>query len=173
MRLSTIVVTVILLAAGTALATPHGKPGLWTITSTMKMANMPQIPPEALAAMKARGMKIPGSGEPMVTQMCMTQDDVNADPAARMRAQHDENCTPHVVSQTANSITTDIVCHGTMEGTGRSQISWRGDSHYEGSYEFKGTMHGQPNQISTHYTGDFVKADCGSVKPFKAPPSQH
>jgi hypothetical protein len=147
MRLSTIVVTVILLAAGTALATPHGKPGLWIITSTMKMANMPQIPPEALAAMKARGMKIPGSG--------------------------DENCTPHVVSQTANSITTDIVCHGTMEGTGRSQISWRGDSHYEGSYEFKGAMHGQPNQISTHYTGDFVKADCGSVKPFKAPPSQH
>ncbi|HEY0266794.1 MAG TPA: DUF3617 domain-containing protein [Rhizomicrobium sp.] len=164
----------VLIAAGAAwAATPHGKPGLWTITTTMHMANMPQIPPEALAAMKARGMKMPGMGEPTTTQMCMTQEEVNTDPAARMQAQHEVNCTPHVVNQTATSATTDIVCHGTMEGTGRSEISWRGDGHYEGNYEFKGTMHGQPNQISTHYTGDFVKTDCGAVKPFRSLPSPH
>ena len=33
-----------------------------------------------------------------------------------------------------------------MEGRRPSQISWRGDSHYEGTYSFKGIMHGQPNE---------------------------
>ena len=49
----------------------HGRAGLWTVTSTMEMKNMPQMPPEAMAMMKARGMPMPGA--PFTTQMCMTQ----------------------------------------------------------------------------------------------------
>ena len=53
-----------------------------------------------------------------------------------------------------------------MEGVGRSQMNWRGNEHYDGSYSFKGTTHGHAQDMSTHFTGDFVKADCGAVKPF-------
>lgn len=147
-----------------ALAMPQGKPGLWTITTNMKMAAMPQMPPEVMEMMKKRGVNMPGAG-PIVTQMCMTADHPALDRPPNMDREGIK-CTPKVLNQTMNSATTEIVCHGTMEGTGRSQISWRGDSHYEGSYSFTGSMHGQPNNMSSTYTGDWVKADCGSVKPF-------
>jgi hypothetical protein len=48
------------------------------------------------------------------------------------------------------------------------QMSWRGNEHYEGTYNFKGTMQGRPQEMTSHYTGDFVKADCGTVKPYTA-----
>ncbi len=157
----------IILVPAAALAA-HGRPGLWTISSTMQMANMPQMPPEAMAMMKARGMKIPGmGGSPIVTQICMTQEQVNTDklPAVNNR---EENCTNKILSQSAMSVTAETTCHGRMEGVGRMQISWRGNDHYEGNYSFKGTMRGHPQEFSTHYTGDFVKTDCGSVKPYTA-----
>lgn len=168
-----VIVTAGLLIAGTALAfaMPHGRPGLWSISTTMQMADMPPIPPEAMAMMKARGIKMPGmDGEPVVNRICMTDQDVKEGAAAlqRMRQQHDVDCTPRVLSESAGAVTTEITCHGAMEGVGRSQITWQGDSRYEGSYNFKGTMHGRPSSISTHYVGSFVKSDCGDVKPFRA-----
>lgn len=161
----------IILLPAAAIAMPHGKPGLWTISTTMKMANMPQMSPQMLAMMKARGIKMPGmGGEPMVSQMCMTPDDVKEGAAAQQRLHnaHGVDCTPRVVRETASSVMTEITCHGGMEGVGRAQISWRGDSHYEGDYSFKGAMHGHPNEMSSHYVGEFVKSDCGAVKPFRA-----
>jgi hypothetical protein len=142
----------------------HGKPGLWTISSTMQMANMPQMPPEAMAMMKARGMSMPGMGGPIVSQICMTPEQVNGDIPPSMH-RDGENCTTKLLSQTATSMKADVTCHGRMEGVGHSEMTWRGNEHYEGTYSFKGTMEGRPQEISTHFTGDFVKADCGAVKP--------
>jgi hypothetical protein len=147
-----------------AVAVPKGKPGLWNITSTMKMANAPQLPPQVLEMMKKRGM--PGMGEPTTSQICVAANAPSADAMTRMQNQHGITCTPHVISESATSATTEVTCQGTMEGTGRSQISWRGDSHYEGSYSFKGSMRGHPQEYSTHYVGDWAKSDCGAVKAF-------
>jgi hypothetical protein len=63
----------------------------------------------------------------------------------------------------------EISCHGHMNGTGHVKVSWRGMEHYEGTYNFKGVMDGRPQEMSTHYSGDFVKSDCGSVRPYMAP----
>jgi hypothetical protein len=156
----------IVLLPAAALAVPKGKPGLWNITSTMKMANAPQLPPQVLEMMKKRGM--PGMGEPTTSQICVAGDAPSADAMTRMQNQHGINCTPHILNETATSATTEVTCHGTMEGTGRSQISWRGDNHYEGSYSFKGSMRDHPQEYSTHYVGDWAKSDCGAVKPFSA-----
>jgi hypothetical protein len=159
------------LIAAAVLLTPaaawagHGRAGLWNISTTMEMANMPQMPPEALAMMKSRGMQIPGMGKPFISQICMTPEQVTTDRMPAMNHQ-EINCTPKILSQTASSVTTEITCHGTMEGVGRSQMNWRGNEHYEGTYSFKGNMHGHVQDMSTRYTGDFVKADCGAVKPF-------
>jgi hypothetical protein len=148
----------------------HGKAGLWNVTSSMQMANMPQMPPEAMAMMKSRGMKMPGMGQPMTSQICMTQEQVNGDvpPAMHNRG---ENCTAKLVSQTASSMKSEVTCHGRMEGMGHAEMTWRGNEHYEGTYSFNGTAEGRPQNISTRYSGDFVKADCGAVKP--APVMSH
>ena len=163
---SATITTAIIMLPAAALAAPKGKPGLWTISSTMTMANAPQLPPQVLEMMKKRGM--PGTGQPTTSQICVAANANSPDAMARMQNQHGVNCTPHVVSETATSATTEITCHGTMEGTGRSQISWRGNSHYDGSYSFKGSMRGHPQDMSTKYTGDWASADCGTVKPFSA-----
>ncbi len=154
----------LILIPALALAAPHGKPGLWTITSTMTMANAPQLPPQVMEMMKKRGM--PMMGQPTTSQMCMTAEQVNS--GADVLKNHPVDCTPRVLHETANSAETEVTCHGMMDGVGHSRISWRGLDHYEGSYDFKGTMHGRPNDMSTHYTGDWVKSDCGAVKPFDA-----
>lgn len=162
-----------LIAAGLVLAPAaafgaHGRVGLWTITSTMQMSNAPQIPPDALAMMKARHLPIPNSGEPFTTQMCMTQEQVNADKPPAMNSRG-ESCDTKVLSQSPALMEAEITCHGRMTGVGHLKIDWRGTDHYEGMYNFKGTMEGHPQEMTTHYTGDFVKTDCGSVKPFVPP----
>jgi len=155
----------IVLAPAAAFA-GHGKPGLWNITSTMQMANMPQMPPEAMAMMKSRGMSVPGMGQPITTQICMTPEQVSGDVPPAMHGRQ-ENCTTKLLGQTATSMKSEVTCHGRMEGVGHSEMAWRGNEHYEGTYSFKGSMEGHPQEISTRYTGDFVKTDCGTVKPAK------
>lgn len=162
----TLLGTAVILAPVAAMAA-HGRAGLWSVTSTMQMENMPQMPPEAMEMMKARHMPMPG--QPFTTQMCMTQEQVNADkpPAYSNR---EESCDTKVLSQSAGAMHTQVTCHGRVEGVGDMQISWRGTDHYEGTYSFKGTAEGRPQNMTTHYSGDFVKADCGSVRPMGPPP---
>lgn len=176
MRKRIFAVTAIALLPIAANAMPHGKPGLWTISTTMDMSAMPQMSPQMMEMMKQRGVKMPGmGGEPIVTQMCMTDQDVKEGAVAmqRLREQHDVKCTPRILSESSSSVATEITCHGTMEGVGRSQISWRGDTHYEGTYNFKGSMHGRPTAMGSRYVGQFVKSDCGDVKPFSARTMPH
>jgi hypothetical protein len=135
-----------------------------TIVTTMKMANMPQLPPQVMEMMKQRGM--PGMGQPVTSQICMTEEQARMTTPPRTEVAGMQ-CTPRLVSQTGTAVT-EVVCHGRMEGTGRTEISWQGDGHYEGNYTFKGTMEGRPQEMSSHYTGDWVKSDCGAVKPFDA-----
>lgn len=163
-----IAIAVLTLCSTAAFALPHGKPGLWEITTTMKMAAMPNLPPQVLEMMKKRGM--PGMGQPITSQMCMTPDDVKegADAMRRMRDRKGINCTPKVISETSSSMVSEVTCHGTMEGVGHSNMTWHGDTAYEGDYSFKGVMHGQPTENSSHFQGKFVSSDCGAVKPFRA-----
>jgi hypothetical protein len=158
-----LIAATIVLAPAAALAA-HGRPGLWNISSTMEAANMPQMPPEAMAMMKSRGMKMPGT-QPITSQICMTQEQVNGDKPPM--SNREQSCTTKLLNQTSTSMTSEVTCHGKMEGVGRAEMSWRGNEHYEGTYSFKGSMEGRPQQISTRYTGDFVKSDCGAVKPAK------
>ena len=116
----------------------------------------------------------------MTSQMCKTVEQAAMDTPPNM-GREGVKCTPHVLNQTSSSASTEIVCHGLMEGTGRSQISWRGDAHYKGTYSFTGSMHGQSNNMSSSDKGYWVSADCGSVKPFSGkmpsmagrPPAPH
>jgi hypothetical protein len=152
----------LLLAAAPALAA-HGKVGLWNITTSMTMANMPQIPPEALAHMKAMGMKMPGSGEPIHTQICMTAAQVNSDTLPKMR--HETlGCSWSPLKISGGVLSADMVCNGDMKGTGHVHVSYSGAEHYSGDYSFKGAMHGHPADMQSSFSGDWVKADCGSVK---------
>ena len=150
---------VLLLAAAPAFAR-QGKAGLWNVTSTVEMA----LPPETAAAMKKMGMAMPGA-KPVTSQLCMSQAEVDSDrPPHLDRAA--TGCDTKLVKQTATGMTANMVCKGNMTGTGTIQVTYKGDTHYSGFYGFKGTSGGRPVDMTTRFTGDWVKADCGNVKPY-------
>lgn len=153
-------VFLLMLAPGIALA-GHGKAGLWNVTTTMNMAMA--LPPAALAQMKKAGMKLPAA-QTMTSQMCMTQADVDAGAPPAM-ADHDQHCITHVTAQSASSMSSEMVCKGRMAGIGRTQIAYSGAEHYAGSYSFSGKLDGSRVNSSMNFRGDWVKADCGKVKP--------
>jgi hypothetical protein len=142
----------------------HGKAGLWNVSTTMNMAM--QMPPEAMEQMKKMGVKMP-SARTLASQICMTQAEVDSDKLPPM-GKNESGCTSHIVSQTGSAMTAQTVCNGEMKGSGQMQISYSGAEHYTGSYSFKGNMSGQPMDTSSSFKGDWVKADCGAIKPYTA-----
>ena len=167
---SALLAATVVLAPVSAFAA-HGQPGLWTVTASMTMPNPPPIPPDVLAQMKARHQPIPGSGEPMTNQMCMTPAQVQQDVPPPMNTR-DETCSSKLLNQTPGMIEAETTCHGQMEGTGHIEIHWSGNTHYESTYHFKGMANGRPQEMTTHATGDFVRADCGNVRAYPTAPGQ-
>ena len=156
-----LVAVALILTPGIAFAS-HGKAGLWNTSTTMDMGGM-QMSPEAMAKMKAMGMSMPSS-RTFSSQICMTQAEVDSDKLPPM-GKNDTGCTNHIVSQTGTAIAAEMVCNGEMKGTGRLQIAYSSPEHYVGTYSFKGAVHGHDMSTTSSFKGDWVKADCGAVKP--------
>jgi hypothetical protein len=148
------------LTAAPALA-DHGKVGLWNVTSSTEVA----LSPKLVAQMKRSGMTMPGA-QPITVQMCMSKEEVasNTPPHLDRGA---TGCDTKLASQTAGSMRASMICKGQMKGTGSIEVNYKGAEHYTGSYSFKGTSYGKPTSMKTTFKGDWVKADCGKVPPYK------
>ena len=158
----------ILLAAAAVLALPgaawagHGKAGLWSVTSTTKMGLA--LPPDVAARMSQSGMAAPSS-HTATSQMCMSQAEVDASSAPHID-QESTGCVTKPTLVTPALIKASMTCTGRLKGQGQMQINYTGATRYSGSYDFKGTVEGNPTQMSTTFKGQWLKADCGSVKPY-------
>jgi hypothetical protein len=148
------------------------KPGLWEVTTTMNFdEGGPQIPPEQLQQMKAMGIKIPGlGGDPVVVKQCLTKE--QAEKEESPQATSDRNgCHTSEMKKSGGKFSGKMVCDGDMKGEGEINGTYasNGES-YDGTWKFAGTQtgHGQPHPVkmSSTFSGKFVSADCGSVKPF-------
>jgi len=140
----------------------HGKAGLWKVTMTMPGRQMPSIPPEAMARMKAMGMQMPGGGHTITTQRCMTEAEVNADvPPNTQRPQ--AGCKTTNVKVVGHAMTADMVCTGQMKGEGHFTMTYESPEHYMGKTTFKGTMEGRPIESSNTFDGTWISADCHNV----------
>ena len=170
MRTTSTCILALLVVLPSAVYAAHGKAGLWNASTTMQMAGMPampQIPPEALAQMRAAGVQMPqmsSSGMTTRSQFCMTADQVNADKPPQV-GPNDSGCTWANMRVTGTQMSADLVCKGRMNGTGKIQMTYVRAEHYDGDYSFKGTMEGNPADMHASMTGDWVSANCGAVKP--------
>jgi hypothetical protein len=139
----------------------HGKAGLWDVTVMMNMPNMPQIPPEQMAKMKAMGINIPNS-HAMTVQHCMTAAEVAAERPPQM--QHNGSCSQENVKFQNGTFTADMVCNGAdMQGSGHVTVTYDSDTHYAGQMTFEGTSHGHPASMTNRFEGKWVSADCGTI----------
>lgn len=85
------------------------KPGLWEITTSMEMPGMPFQPP------------------PSTVRHCYTPEEVKAQPVPG-----DEQCKVTDLKSSGNKTSWKFVCTGEAASKGEGEITYRGDSAYEG-----------------------------------------
>jgi hypothetical protein len=148
-------------------ANAQSKPGLWEITSSMKMdgASMPQIPPDQLAKLKAQGIKIPGmDGQQTRIKECVTQEMV--DKYGGPEPQHRPGCTLNNVQRSAGGMSAELVCTGDTKGTGTIKATHVDSTHSTMSMHFTGTnKQGRTMEFQMDSTSQMLSDSCGDVKP--------
>jgi hypothetical protein len=146
----------------TALAS-HGKVGLWEVTSHMNMPNMmANIPPEALARMKAAGVNMPNN-QTYTSQHCMTAEEVAEDKPPTPR--NSQDCAMSNMTHDTHNFTADMTCSTErMQGHGHLAVNFDSNEHYIGTYTFNGSMEGHPQNMTYNFEARWISADCGGVK---------
>jgi hypothetical protein len=159
------ILIVALSAPAAALAAGITKPGLWQMTmKSDAMKNMPKLPPEQLEQMKKMGITLPQMQDgAMVTKVCISKEMAARDEPPAMAAQ--SGCQPKNYQRSGSTYSVDIVCNGAeIKGQGKARGTITGDN-FTSTYDFQGTMHGQPVNQHHETSGKWLGADCGDVKP--------
>lgn len=144
--------------AGSAMAADQLKPGQWDMSVNMKMKNIPEMSAEDLAAMKQMGIKMPGMGEPMRMQQCVTPEQASMKDA--ITPSGDQNCTVRNYKQSGNTVSGEMVCTGEMKATGKFETTMNGNTGYRSKMSLTGTSNGEPIDQEIETTGKWVKAKC-------------
>ena len=169
LRNTVLFATICLLAASSALGAGKFRSGLWTTTVTVDLGEAaPKISPQAEAMLKARGLTFPDLSAPRTIQICITPEQAAMDrpPMTPQQLEEHTGCPEQHLQTTANTASVDVICSNErMQATSHMEVQYTGMTHYEGSSTFVGTVGGRPSNVTTTFSGDFVSADCGSVKP--------
>ena len=146
-----------------------GRPSLRTQTVTVNLGEAaPKISPQAEAMLKARGLTFPNLSAPTTIQICITPEQAAMDrpPMTPQQREEQTGCIEQHRQTTADTASIDMVCSNErMQGTIHLEVTYTGMTHYQGSSTLVGTVLGRPTNAVTTFSGDFVSADCGSVKP--------
>lgn len=160
-----------LLSSTFANAALNMKPGLWKVgmmiesdgkkfdpTAQMKasLAKMPEAQKKQMMDMMAKqGAGISANGD---TQVCYTKAMI--DKPESFQKQQEMKCDTKIIKNTSSEVSTNFKCEdGT---TGDSKWSVTSPEKMTGLVNVKDPK-GKLSKIN--YTGSFVKADCGAVKP--------
>ena len=159
----------ILSISATVSAADRLKPGLWSMnmkSDAMKDREMPKISPEQAAQMKKMGMKIPEMQDGgMVMKVCMTKEMTERDQPQQMD-QKNSGCEMKNFKRSGDSYTGEMVCDGPdMKGVGKIAGKYPTAESFNSTYDFKGTVQGQPANHHQETSGKWLSADCGDVKP--------
>lgn len=108
------------------------KPGLWEITTTMEMPGMPFQPPA------------------QSVRHCYTAEEVRERPVPQ-----DDQCRITGLKTVGSTTSWKFECRGEMAGKGEGEITYRGDTAYEG----KSRMQVEGMTMTTSYQGRRI-GDC-------------
>jgi len=141
-----------------------GKEGLWTITTTWQFG-MSRLPPALVSLARQQGLKPPVTGQPFTHHICMTEYEADGSQPLHLNSR-ELDCVNRTVSMKRSQMVLESICHGPLEGVSRAQITWRGDSHFEGTSDFRGKFRGDPTRMSSSFSADWTGDDCRGVRPF-------
>jgi hypothetical protein len=143
------------------------KPGLWEMTvKSDATQKMPNIPPAQLEQMRKMGIDIPQMKDgAMLTRICISPKMAERDEPP-VTAPNQTGCQPKNYQRSGNAYSVDVVCDGPMmKGKGKAKGTFSGGESFSATYDFQGSMHGQPVSQHQESNGKWLGADCGGVKP--------
>jgi hypothetical protein len=141
-----------------------GRAGLWTVTTVWQFG-MPVVPPAIVALVRQQKLVPPTNGRPFTHYMCMTKSEADGSEPLHLNSR-DTDCVNRTVSARGSRMAMESICHGPLEGVGRTQLIWRGNQHFDGSYLFKGQFRGETAQMSSSFQADWSGNDCKDVRAF-------
>jgi hypothetical protein len=103
----------------------------------------------------------PEKPKPVTTKVCVSPADAAADTPPKR-----PGCTYQDIRWTGARGTGELVCKGLMNGSGKFSVTYTSNKHYEGSTNFvSAPIQGKVTTANTKFSGDWLAADCGAVKP--------
>lgn len=161
MRQSILYAAIIAIAALPCMAhAAHRVPGQWEVTSQMHFVQGGvQIPPEVMAQMKARGMKMPAIGAPHTFKTCLTAEDAAKDEHPDFS--EDKSCKTQSARWSGDHFHAEFTCsggegprHGTIDGSiGHGGKSYTGTFRMEGDNPRMGGRFVMEGQSSGKWLG--------------------
>ena len=169
------ILPVLLLAAPPV---PPVKPGLWQVKMTSLDANGKELPspqaaamarmtPEAKArlaeAMKARGVMMPDDSG--ATKVCLSKETFESGDWQQMAEQ--SGCTTNYLSQTGALWKWHTSCTS-MKSESDGEIAFTNSENYRTKVTTTATVVGQQRTTTRVLQGNWLGADCGTIKPVTA-----
>lgn len=152
------------------LAQEKMKPGLWEMTVKSDMLkSMQSIPPAQLEELKKRGIKMPDMQDGAIKQkICVTKEMSEQNGKAPMQ-NSPGGCQQKSNKRQGNTHIMEMACDNpNLKGTGTVKATYTEKS-LESTFDFKGIANRRPSIQHVETTGKWISADCGDIKPIKAP----
>jgi hypothetical protein len=155
-------------------------PGLWSVQSKMggnpemekamaemqkQLASMPPAQRKQMEAMMGKnGMGVaPGGGFSL--KVCVTPEMAAR---AELPSQTEGSCTNTITSRSASALKMKFVCTN-PPSSGEGTYTFNGDKAYSMKMVMQSTRNGKPESMTVEGQGQWMSADCGSVKPIAVP----
>lgn len=171
--------TALLLCSASAFA-QHNAPGLWAIQSKMggnpeiekamasmqkQLAAMPPAQRKQMEAMMGQNGIGVSSGGAISMKVCITPEMAAR---AEMPTQTEGSCTQSVTSRSASTLKVKFVCTN-PPSSGEGTYTFSGDKSYTMNMVMQSARNGKPESMTLDAKGQWLTADCGSVKPIELP----
>lgn len=174
MRLIGVLVFLLLSGASVAQETEYSmRAGLWQITTSSDLLKLvPHIPAsqrqqiEALA--KEYGVDMPQiNNGAAISQLCVTPE-MAQQTILPHTYQEQTGCVSQTATRNGNHYKATFSCNGAdLKGQGMAEGSLTSDQSFSGQTQFSGHLQGSPVNERAEFTGQWVNADCGTVKPLQ------
>ncbi|MGQ0619181.1 MAG: DUF3617 domain-containing protein [Panacagrimonas sp.] len=143
------------------------KPGLWEGSVKMDLSSvMANLPPETAAQMKAMGIEMP-TGTAIKTQFCLTPEQAAKNVVPQV-TDAQSGCSVTDSRRSGDTLTASVHCDGAMKGDGGMEVKLGSPESYTGTMRFSGLSdQGLALEMNNEFSGRWVSASCGSVKPMQ------
>jgi len=147
----------------------NAKPGLWEVTIDTERNGALPIPPEALARLTPeQRQKFEAQMEQSmgprhrVTRRCVTQEQIDKlDDMDQMG----KNCRRTVTSSSSTLYAGSFTCSGQANASGTYRFEAKNPTSVTGNMNMTMSNGGKSMATKSTFSGKWVAADCGSVKP--------